>query len=108
MFLVEVSCGSHKARSCAGCPQENGASWCNGDCKWCLGNCQMKNDQCVFLEEGKPTNIDSFCVYKKMVHTGAMGIANGAMGIAIAPGCTIFLWAACTGTCVVWSTTDFT
>ena len=41
-----MDCGSHYASSCAGCPQENGASWCNGDCKWCDGNCQMKNDQC--------------------------------------------------------------
>ena len=41
-----MDCGSHYANSCAECPQENGASWCNGDCKWCDGNCQSKNDQC--------------------------------------------------------------
>ena len=29
-----VSCGNHRASSCAECPQGNGASWCNGDCEW--------------------------------------------------------------------------
>lgn len=29
-----VSCGNHKAESCAGCPKGNGANWCNGDCVW--------------------------------------------------------------------------
>ena len=38
-----VSCGNHKANSCAECPQGNGAAWCNGDCKW-------SNNQCISKE----------------------------------------------------------
>merc|ERR1712066_685377 len=38
-FPCDVSCGGHKAQSCAACPQGYGASWCNGDCVW-------KNEQC--------------------------------------------------------------
>ena len=36
----KVSCGNHDASSCQECPQGNGASWCNADCKW-------SNNQCV-------------------------------------------------------------
>ena len=42
-----VSCGNHQANSCAKCPQGNGATWCNGDCKWSNGQCISK--------EGLPT-----------------------------------------------------
>ena len=37
-----VSCGNHNADSCSGCPQGNGASWCNGDCEWQNGDCRLK------------------------------------------------------------------
>jgi hypothetical protein len=30
-----VACGGHRAKNCGLCPNGNGASWCNGDCKWC-------------------------------------------------------------------------
>ena len=39
--LGNVSCGGHEAKSCAECPQGNGANWCNGDCQWI-------NDECIF------------------------------------------------------------
>ena len=29
-----VSCGGHSAPTCGDCPQDNGETWCNGDCKW--------------------------------------------------------------------------
>ena len=35
-----MSCGGHGASFCHGCPQGNGAQWCNGDCTW-------SNNQCV-------------------------------------------------------------
>lgn len=38
----QVSCGSHNAISCSGCPQGNGASWCNGDCEWLNEECTPK------------------------------------------------------------------
>ena len=41
-FLGLVSCGNHKAATCADCPQGNGAGWCNGDCQWVNGQCQSK------------------------------------------------------------------
>ena len=31
---VLVSCGNHRATTCAYCPQGNGPSWCHGDCRW--------------------------------------------------------------------------
>ena len=34
-----VSCGNHQAATCSGCPQSNGAAWCNGECQWSNGNC---------------------------------------------------------------------
>ena len=34
---TRVSCGNHYATSCAECPQNNGASWCNGECDWNTG-----------------------------------------------------------------------
>ena len=36
----DTDCGNHNAATCEYCPQGNGASWCNGDCKW-------SNNQCV-------------------------------------------------------------
>ena len=42
VFLDSVSCGKHKATTCADCPQGNGASWCNGDCQWVNEQCQSK------------------------------------------------------------------
>jgi len=35
----EVTCGAHKANSCAECPQGHGASWCHVDCAWHYGMC---------------------------------------------------------------------
>jgi len=34
-----VSCGAHRATTCAECPQGNGAAWCNGACVWKSGSC---------------------------------------------------------------------
>jgi len=43
----QVSCGNHKADSCEKCPQGNGKSWCNGDCKWTSqGKCTDKTINC--------------------------------------------------------------
>jgi len=45
VVVDKVSCGNHRASSCAGCPQGNGASWCNGECEWSNKNggvCQSK------------------------------------------------------------------
>merc|ERR1719186_1712489 len=38
----DVSCGNHKAITCADCPQGHGSSWCNGVCEWntTLETCQ--------------------------------------------------------------------
>merc|ERR1719356_703471 len=33
---AQVSCGNHKAKTCALCPGKNGREWCNGDCRWCF------------------------------------------------------------------------
>jgi len=33
-LIQEVNCGSHNALNCAACPQGNGETWCNGDCRW--------------------------------------------------------------------------
>lgn len=33
-----VSCGNHRAATCADCPQGNGPDWCNGDCSWSWSN----------------------------------------------------------------------
>jgi len=35
----EVTCGAHRAPSCAQCPQGHGASWCHNDCLWNFGVC---------------------------------------------------------------------
>ena len=35
-----MSCGKHKASTCADCPQGKGAARCNGDCQWVNGQCQ--------------------------------------------------------------------
>jgi len=40
---VGVNCGAHHAKSCFACPQGNGASWCNGDCKWEGGQCIIRD-----------------------------------------------------------------
>mmetsp|Transcript_36419 Transcript_36419/g.93945 ORF Transcript_36419/g.93945 Transcript_36419/m.93945 type:complete len:612 (+) Transcript_36419:102-1937(+) len=33
-YEADVSCGSHRARTCGECPEGNGSTWCNGDCRW--------------------------------------------------------------------------
>ena len=47
--VEEVSCGNHRAPSCAECPQGNGAFWCNGECEWTYsedgGECKSKSSQ---------------------------------------------------------------
>ena len=40
VFIGSVSCGKHKANTCADCPQGKGANWCHGDCQWVNGRCQ--------------------------------------------------------------------
>lgn len=35
----DVTCGGHQAKSCSGCPQGHGASWCNVECMWASGLC---------------------------------------------------------------------
>lgn len=37
-----VTCGNHQAKSCAECPQGNGAGWCHRDCVWNFGQCISK------------------------------------------------------------------
>jgi len=34
-----VSCGAHRAASCAACPDGHGAGWCHRDCTWSFGAC---------------------------------------------------------------------
>merc|ERR1712038_209653 len=46
IYQRSVSCGGHKADSCAACVQGHGKKWCNGDCQWCNGICQSKNEIC--------------------------------------------------------------
>jgi len=41
----EVSCGNHTAASCDKCPQGNGKSWCNSDCKWVNKKCIDKKQK---------------------------------------------------------------
>ena len=41
VFIGSVSCGKHKANTCADCPQGKGANWCHGDCQWVNGRCQQ-------------------------------------------------------------------
>ena len=58
VVVDKVSCGSHRASSCAKCPQGNGASWCNGDCKWTSkngGSCQLKEHRVSCGHHNAPT-----------------------------------------------------
>eukprot|EP00418_Pyrodinium_bahamense_P023430 CAMPEP_0179148548 /NCGR_PEP_ID=MMETSP0796-20121207/71896_1 /TAXON_ID=73915 /ORGANISM="Pyrodinium bahamense, Strain pbaha01" /LENGTH=181 /DNA_ID=CAMNT_0020849281 /DNA_START=64 /DNA_END=606 /DNA_ORIENTATION=+ len=41
---AKVSCGSHRAASCADCPQGHGATWCNGDCVFSANQCTPKDE----------------------------------------------------------------
>jgi len=41
-----VTCGSHKAVTCALCTGDHGASWCNGDCAWLDGQCKAALKSC--------------------------------------------------------------
>jgi len=52
-----VSCGGHKAKTCADCPQGNGASWCNGDCSWSQNKCTKKG----ITSSGKCIDLHSNC-----------------------------------------------
>ena len=40
VFIGSMSCGRHKAKTCADCPQGKGANWCHGDCQWVNERCQ--------------------------------------------------------------------
>lgn len=37
----DVSCGGHRAETCAECPMGFGRAWCNGDCSWQNGQCVL-------------------------------------------------------------------
>jgi len=43
-LTTSVSCGQHTAASCADCPQNSGAGWCNGSCQWVGGQCIRNQD----------------------------------------------------------------
>mmetsp|Transcript_89959 Transcript_89959/g.196937 ORF Transcript_89959/g.196937 Transcript_89959/m.196937 type:complete len:677 (+) Transcript_89959:47-2077(+) len=49
-FLQQVSCGNHKAKTCAECPQGHGAGWCHVDCTYSFGSC-MKNAKFESLKQ---------------------------------------------------------
>lgn len=51
----EVTCGTHKAKTCGECPQGHGQPWCNGDCHWCRGGsiCVTSHTQCPAAEQPK-------------------------------------------------------
>eukprot|EP00930_Biecheleria_cincta_P094967 TRINITY_DN867_c0_g1_i1.p1 TRINITY_DN867_c0_g1~~TRINITY_DN867_c0_g1_i1.p1 ORF type:complete len:1009 (-),score=191.53 TRINITY_DN867_c0_g1_i1:171-3095(-) len=36
-----ISCGGHRAATCADCPNGWGAAWCNGDCTWTSEGCTL-------------------------------------------------------------------
>eukprot|EP00316_Scyphosphaera_apsteinii_P000424 CAMPEP_0119299650 /NCGR_PEP_ID=MMETSP1333-20130426/1695_1 /TAXON_ID=418940 /ORGANISM="Scyphosphaera apsteinii, Strain RCC1455" /LENGTH=915 /DNA_ID=CAMNT_0007301143 /DNA_START=68 /DNA_END=2815 /DNA_ORIENTATION=+ len=42
--VPQVNCGAHYSNdgTCGGCPQGNGAAWCNGDCEWKRNQCVQK------------------------------------------------------------------
>ena len=50
MITPSVDCGGHRAPNCASCPQGNGETWCNGECKW-----NFSNGQCIHVISDKPT-----------------------------------------------------
>ena len=54
--IDKVSCGNHRAKSCAGCPQGNGATWCSGDCQW-VG---MK---CIYKESDRDDHLDRYIYF---------------------------------------------
>ena len=54
--IDKVSCGNHRAKSCAGCPQGKGATWCSGDCQW-VG---MK---CIFKESERDDHLDRYIYF---------------------------------------------
>ena len=54
--IDKVRCGRHHAKSCAGCPQGNGATWCNNDCQW-VG---MK---CIYKESDRDDHLDRYIYF---------------------------------------------
>ena len=42
--VLAVSCSLHSASLCSECPQGNGKTWCNGECKWCNNSCVPKEE----------------------------------------------------------------
>jgi len=57
-----VSCGNHKATTCADCPQGNGASWCHEDCQWVNEQCQSKGYDFAGYKGPTPYQCKSFNV----------------------------------------------
>merc|ERR1719221_1396875 len=53
LAAADVSCGNHRARDCASCPQGHGEGWCHADCLWvgsrCVPNTQ-ENRRAAFVE----------------------------------------------------------
>jgi len=68
-----VNCGGHAAKSCYGCPQGKGASWCNGDCTWQNGKCQLKGD-CGL--DGTGIAASNVCCPATCVKCGGSGCHN--------------------------------
>ena len=52
-----VSCGSHRAPTCAACPSGHGASWCNGACVWNSVSSSCENPA-ESIEAGKTAKQD--------------------------------------------------
>jgi glycosyltransferase involved in cell wall biosynthesis len=70
---LPTSCGAHSAKSCGECPQGNGETWCNGDCRWCeYGGV---GDSFLYFEETLDKlglSEKSKCVAKELTCRGSM------------------------------------
>lgn len=69
-----TDCGGHFASGCSGCPQGNGAVWCNGDCTWVL---DLHGGQCMpkpFLPGMPNTDIGANFYYWLLAFVSSGGI----------------------------------
>ncbi|KAL7550701.1 hypothetical protein ACHAWF_013925 [Thalassiosira exigua] len=85
-----VSCGNRVARTCADCPQGNGQSWCNGDCKWSTesksgGACVLLSDthHNVFGSIDQQANVEAARIQNKANHAYLVGITRQDSGGAL-------------------------
>merc|ERR1712157_294283 len=92
--VATVSCGGHRAGTCAECPQGHGAVWCNGECTWSNKQCVPKvSEKAEFVPAPPSDMIQIETIVEELAMKGvAFGFVCVIFGLLIGLLTGYFVW----------------